>query len=386
MSDTMLDENIVNDPLIKGVVRNSIELWNSNDVTDEKSVDIANSYTKYVARKWIFIIICVIAVFVAVGISLTIGDYPLEFFETYEIMWDHITGNVQDGLKDHIVFNLRLPRILIGIVAGVGLAVAGVVMQSTLMNPLADSYTTGVSSGASLGATLAVVMGFSIGGATSQYGIIANAFVFSLIPMAVIILLSKVKNSSPTVMIMGGIAIMYIFGAFTTLFTLMANPNDLEYLYKWGVGSLGFASKNDLPVMALFVVVGSIALMLLTKQLNALAAGDDSAKSLGVDADMMRRICLLITALVVAAVVSFTGTIGFVGLVAPHVIRMVVGPDNRYLLPASALFGGVLLLCADVVGRTILSPSILQAGVVMAFMGGPLFLWLIIRKNSVVWG
>ncbi len=289
-------------------------------------------------------------------------------------------------MKDHKVFNLRMPRILLGIVAGAGLAVAGVVMQSTLMNPLADAYTTGVSSGASLGATLAVVVGFSIGGASNQYGIIINAFVFSLVPMAVIILLSKVKNSSPTVMIMGGIAIMYIFGAFTTLFTLMADPNDLEYLYKWGVGSLGFASKDDLPVMALFVVSGSVILMLLTKQLNALAAGDDSAKALGVDADTMRRICLLITALVVAAVVSFTGTIGFVGLVAPHVIRMVVGPDNRYLLPASALFGGVLLLCADVVGRTIISPSILQAGVVMAFMGGPLFLWLILRKQSVIWG
>lgn len=382
----MLDEKVVNDPLVKDVVRNSLELWNSNTSTDEKSVKITTNYKKYVARKWIFIVICIIAMFIAVGVSLTIGDYPIEFFETYETMWNHLIGNVQNGLNDYIVFSLRLPRILIGLVAGAGLAVAGVVMQSTLMNPLADSYTTGVSSGASLGATLAVVVGFSIGGASNQYAIIVNAFIFSLIPMAVIILMSKIKNSSPTVMIMGGIAIMYIFSAFTTLFTLMADPNDLEYLYKWGVGSLGFASKDDLPVMALFVIVGTICLMLLTKQLNALAAGDDSAKALGVDADTMRRICLLITALVVAAVVSFTGTIGFVGLVAPHVIRMVIGPDNRYLLPASALFGGVLLLCADVIGRTIIAPSILQAGVIMAFLGGPLFLWLILRKNSVIWG
>ena len=211
----MLDEKVVNDPLVKDVVRNSLELWNSNTSTDEKSVKITTNYKKYVARKWIFIVICIIAMFIAVGVSLTIGDYPIEFFETYETMWNHLIGNVQNGLNDYIVFSLRLPRILIGLVAGAGLAVAGVVMQSTLMNPLADSYTTGVSSGASLGATLAVVVGFSIGGASNQYAIIVNAFIFSLIPMAVIILMSKIKNSSPTVMIMGGIAIMYIFSAFT---------------------------------------------------------------------------------------------------------------------------------------------------------------------------
>ncbi|MBQ8180333.1 MAG: iron ABC transporter permease [Candidatus Methanomethylophilaceae archaeon] len=381
----MIDERVSQDPLIRDVVKRSLEMWGEKRSDDDVSKGITSDYRRYIARKWFFIVMCTAAMFVAVGVSLTIGDYEIGFLETYEIIWAHMTGNVTDQLKDHIIFNLRLPRIEIGIIAGIGLAVAGVVMQSTLMNPLADSYTTGVSSGASLGATLAVVMGWCIGGATNQYGIVVNAFLFSLVPMAVIILMSKIKNSSPTVMIMGGIAIMYIFSAFTTLFTLMADSADVEYLYKWGVGSLGFASKDDLPIMAGIVLSGTVALMVLTKQLNVLAAGDESAKSLGVNADMMRRVCLILTAFIVAAVVSFTGTIGFVGLVAPHVIRLVVGPDNRYLLPASALFGAVILVCADVIGRTIISPSILQAGVVMSFLGGPLFLWLILRRKSSVW-
>lgn len=379
----MIKEEVSGDPLIRGLVRDSLELWDSPS-DDEGSQAIEHGYQNYVRRKWIFMFVCIFLTIIVVGYSLTLGDYHIEFLRCYEVIWEHLTGNVTNALEDYVIFDLRLPRIEIGVLAGFGLAVAGVVMQSTLMNPLADSYTTGVSSGASLGATLAVVVGWSIGG--SDLGIIANAFVFSLIPMAVIIGMSKIKNASPTTMIMGGIAIMYLFSAFTTLFTLMAQPDQLEYLYKWNVGSLGFAGKDCIPIVFAFVFIGSVILMFLTKQLNVLAAGDESAKALGVNADMMRRICLVITALIVAAVVSFTGTIGFVGLVAPHVIRMIIGPDNRFLLPISGLFGGLLLIIADLIGTTIIAPAILQAGVIMAFLGGPLFLWLILRKNTKVWG
>ncbi len=204
--------------------------------------------------------------------------------------------------------------------------------------------------------------------------------------MAMIIILSKARNGSPTTMIMAGIAIMYIFNAFTTLISLMAEPTKLEQLYRWTVGSLTFAGSSDVLVMAAFVIPGIIILQFLTSKLNILSTGDDTAKSLGVDADRMRRIILLIVALIAAAVVSFTGLIGFVGLVAPHIVRIFVGPDNRFLLPASAAFGALLLIFADLVGRVIIAPAELQVGVVTAFMGGPLFLWLIVRKNTKVWG
>ena len=203
--------------------------------------------------------------------------------------------------------------------------------------------------------------------------------------MFVIIMMSKMKNGSPTTMIMAGIAIMYIFNAFTTLISLMADPEKLAQLYRWTVGSLTFAGAEDIAVMAAFVIPGVIILQILTKKLNILSTGDDTAKSLGVDADRLRRFILLIVALIAAAVVSFTGMIGFVGLVAPHIVRIFVGPDNRFLLPASAAFGALLLVIADVVGRVIIAPAELQVGVVTSFLGGPLFLWLIMRKSSRIW-
>ena len=379
----MSNVDVENDPLLKGVVRNSLEIW-SSPLEESGDSRIIADYSRYVLRKWVFIVFCLVAIVAVAGYALSVGDYPIPFWDCYRVLWEHLIGNVTMGLEDSIIFELRLPRIEIAILAGTGLAIAGVVMQSTLMNPLADAYTTGVSSGASLGATIGVVLGFSIFN-ISQYGTILNAFFFSLIPMVVIVGISRIKNASPTTMIMGGIAVMYLFNAFTTVFTLMADPDELSELYMWSVGSLGFSGAEDIPVIAIIVIPISIVLMLMTNKLNALASGDESAKALGIDAEGLRRVCLVLVALMVAAVVSFTGLIGFVGLVAPHIVRIFVGADNRYLLPASAVFGSLLLIVSDLIGRTVMAPAVLQVGVVMAFLGGPLFLWLILRKRSNVW-
>lgn len=388
----MTSDTIVEDPLIKDVVKRSISIWNASPEADDdgKTAKVISDYKKYVFRKWIFILICLISTVVVILYALTVGEYQLSIGRCYELVWQRIVGESPsdslESLESSIIWDIRMPRIYAGILAGVGLAAAGVAMQSTLMNPLADPYTTGVSSGAGLGATLSIVLGISLLNVPNQYVIVVNAFIFSLIPMAVIITLSKAKNGSPTTMIMAGIAIMYIFGAVTTVIKLMSEPTKLAQLYQWTVGSLTFANAKDIPIMAAFVIPGLIALQFLTSKLNILATGDDTAKSLGVDADKIRRLILLIVALISAAVVSFTGMIGFVGLVAPHIVRIFVGPDNRFLLPASAAFGALLLVFADLVGRVIIAPAELQVGVVTAFMGGPLFLWLIIRKQNNIWG
>lgn len=299
-------------------------------------------------------------------------------------MIDDILGVSTTGMKHFIVMDLRMPRLLTAIIAGVGLAIAGVAMQSTLLNPLADPYTTGVSSGALLGATLAMVSGISLV-SSAQYGIVVNSFIFALIPMFVITFVAKIKQSSPTTMIMTGIAVMYIFSAVTTVIKLYAEPEALKELYEWQIGSLGFTKMENIPVMLAFVAAGAFILQVLSRKLNVLATGDESAKGLGIDADRLRNVILVVVSLVTAAVVSFTGMIGFVGLVAPHIVRLFIGADNKYLLPASAALGALLLVVSDLVGRTIIAPSILQVGVVTSFLGGPLFLWLIIRKKSNVW-
>jgi len=294
-----------------------------------------------------------------------------------------LTGNVQDTLKDHIIVNLRMPRIIIGVIAGAGLAVAGVVMQSILKNPLADPYTTGVSSGALFGATLAMTMGATM--VDGEYAIVINAFIFSMVPTVVIVMVSKMRMSSPTVMIMAGIAVMYIFNALTTVIKLHSDPNALASVYQWQVGSLTMADWSVIPLMAITVAIGLVLMQLMSRKLNVLFTGDENAKAMGINVESLRIFCLITVAIVSAVVVSFTGLIGFVGLVAPHVVRIFIGPDNRYLIPASAIFGALLLVAADLIGRVIIAPATLQVGVITAFLGGPLFLWLIMRRRSNLW-
>ena len=375
-----------NDRLIGSVVRGSIERWASSQ--NASGSETVEEYHDYTTRKWLFIIGCFIALVVCCGISLTVGEYNIGFFESYRILIDHLLGNVGaddiSRLKDYIIFDLRLPKIVVGIVAGFALAVCGVAMQSLLKNPLADPYTTGVSSGAGFGATLAIVMGTSI--ATSEYAIVINAFIFSLIPTAAIIFVSKLKNASPTTMIMAGIAIMYLFNALTTIIKLWGDPNSLSAVLEWQVGSIGGIKWGDIPIMLCVSAAGYLAIQLCSRQLNVLATGEENAKALGLNVDRMRTVLLALTALMAATVVSYTGIIGFIGLVAPHISRIVIGADNRYLVPASALFGATLLIAADIVGKTIVAPGVLPVGVITAFLGAPMFLWLIIRWKSEVWG
>lgn len=371
-------------------VSDSLRTW--RDDSEESEVQFRESsgeYRRSIVLKIGFIIVCVVVAFLVIGVTLTIGDYDIGFLETYQILWDHITGNVPTDpsdpmyTKDSVIWDLRLPRILTGVLAGAALAVAGATMQTTMKNPLADPYTTGISSGASFGATIAICMGVSFAG--GGYVVVVNAFIFSLIPTALIVIVSKMRGASPTTMVMAGIAVMYIFNAFTTVIKLFADPESLSSLYQWSVGSINGTRWDDVLVMVPFVIVGTVVIQLLSRQLNVLISGDDSAKTLGIDADRLRTVSILVIALMTAAVVSFTGLIGFVGLVCPHVVRMFIGSDNRYLIPASAAFGIALLLFADLVGRVLIAPTVLPVGVITAFIGGPLFLYLIVKQRRSAW-
>lgn len=355
------------------------------DGTDASSEEekLMKEYGTFLYKKYLFIIICTIGAIVVAGFATTIGPYQIGFFESFKIIFEHIFGNIQDSTKDYVIWDVRLPRIVAGIVAGAGLAIAGATMQSTMKNPLADPYTTGISAGAAFGATLSIVLGLSI--INGNFTIILNAFVFSLIPMGVILLISTVKQASPTVIILSGLAVMYLFNAMTTVMMLMANPNALAEAFTWQIGTLGMAKWSSIPIMFIVTLIGGIALQLLSGKINVLMSGDESARSLGINADKLRIIGLLIVSLMAATIVSFTGIIGFVGLVCPHICRMFVGSDNKFLLPSSAAFGAVFLIVADLVGRTIISPTILQVGVITAFIGGPVLLYLLIRQKKEAW-
>ena len=365
------------------ITRAAVEEWLGGEYP-EVHQDL-QVYHRFNRLKFVFIMACIIVAFITAGYALSIGEYDLSFMETYSLLWHHLLGDVPEelGIQEYVVWTLRAPRVLGGLLAGAALSVGGVMMQGLLKNPLADTYTTGISSGASLGATLAICAGFSV--VAGQYSLVVNAFIFSLIPMFVILSVSKLKNASVTTIIMAGIAIMYLFNAITSLMKIWAESAALSEVFEWTVGDLTGLKWEEVIVMAVIVIPGIVALMFLSEKLNAMMMGDEQARALGVDVETFRLICLLITSLVTAAVVCFTGLIGFIGLVCPHIVRMMIGSDNRLLIPASAAFGAAFLLVCDVIGRVIIAPSTLQVGIITSFIGGPVFLYLIIKQRRTGW-
>ena len=302
--------------------------------------------------------------------------------EVYHIIWDEIINMPQADTTDAwVVLDLRIPRIIGAIVCGFALAVCGTAMQSILKNPLADPYTMGISSGAGFGAAVALILGIEL---VAGGGVVVNAFVFALIPMAVILLMSRVRRATPTMMILCGTSLMYIFNALTQLFMIVADPDDLSNVYTWMVGTLEDISYDNLPVIIIVTVAGSLVVQLLAGRLNVMGAGDESARTLGVNVDRERLLILILVTVVAATVVSFTGVIGFVGLVAPHVARIIVGSDNRYLVPAAGVLGSLLMLLADMASR-LLADSVLPVGVITACIGGPVFILLILRSQKEAW-
>ena len=260
---------------------------------------------------------------------------------------------------------------------------AGAVMQSILRNPLASPFTLGISAGAGFGAALAILFGAGI--ADGHYLIIANAFLFSLAPTMLIMAMTFYKKATPETMILTGGAVMYLFSAATTIMMYFSSSDALKEAYFWMVGSLGKVSKVTIFPMALVVLGAILPLMYKSQDLNAMAAGDETAKSLGINVGRFRISMMIAASMIAASIVAFTGPIGFVGLAAPHMCRMIIGGDNRFLIPASGLVGALLLLISDILARTVMEPVILPVGVITDFLGAPLFIYLIIRRKKEYW-
>lgn len=341
------------------------------------------TYRRSVARKLTLIAVLAVIILITVIFSLTIGTYKISFTQVYEIVWDYIIADpYANKTMTHIVIDLRFPRILAAAVCGFGLAVCGAAMQSMLKNPMADPYTMGISSGAGFGASLAILMGVE---AVSNGGVVANAFIFACAPALVVLFLSQFRKATPTMMILCGIALMYLFSSATQLFMLVSDPDDLAETYRWTVGSLDSVDYSELLLIFIITVIGTLFIQAMAKNLNAMGLGDENAQILGINVSRRRLMTLLVVTLVAASIVSFTGIIGFVGLVGPHIARFLVGSDNKYLIPASGLLGSLLLLISDIISKTIVAPVILPVGVVMSCIGGPLFLFLVLRSHKEVW-
>ena len=354
------------------------------------SKDLKINYKRYTKRKVIFISICVAVAVLSVGLSVSVGARDIEFIQVYKIIFDHLFGTppgfgTSEWIDDNIVWNLRIPRAVFAAVAGAGLAVAGAVMQSVMKNPLADPYTTGISSGACFGVAVATVLGLSAFNGIGQFGAIFNAFLFAMIPMILIIILAPMSNRSPATLILAGVAISYLFNALNTLLLVTTDAEKLADVYRWHVGSFVELSWNSVPLMFAITIMGTIVILFLSKQLNLMALGDQHAKSMGLNANTLRVVCLLIMSLMVASVIVFAGIIGFIGLISPHIVRMIIDADNKFVIPASAAFGAAFLMVADVISRLLSDINAVPVGVVVSFVGAPIFLYLIITQKRSIW-
>ncbi len=278
----------------------------------------------------------------------------------------------------YILYNIRLPRVLMCIVAGATLAVCGGAYQAVFKNPLSDPYILGVSSGASLGASFAIVLGLD----ALIIGVPLIAFVFALLTVALIMKLSRVGNRMhTTTLILAGISFNFLFSAIISLI-MFIDREDMHKIYFWTMGSLSGIKYSDVIIVAFFTVFGYIMLRMLAKRMNALLLGDISAQSIGIDVEKTKKSILIVSTLMTSAVVSYCGVIGFVGLIVPHIIRLIVGGDNRKILPYSVFGGIIFMLLADILARTLASPNELPIGTITSIVGAPFFIYLLYNAKQ----
>lgn len=331
------------------------------------------------------ILIVVLLCSVVLGVGL--GPVRIPFTDVWKIIFHNLLGFVGagdvvslEGIREstgNIVWFLRLPRVILGGLVGASLTLAGVGMQAFTKNPLADPYVLGISSGASLGAVLVMVAGLQLPfvGAAIPFG----AFFGALISMILVYALASTGNTvTPVRLILVGVAVSAMFSAFTN-YIVYTSPDDASVREAtfWMLGGFGSAKWSDIPILAVLILPAFFIMMYFSKSLNAMLMGDHSAIILGVDLNLVRRMLIVVTALLTAASVAVSGCIGFVGLVIPHLVRSVAGADHKKLLPVSVLSGAIFMIWVDVGARMIHPPTEIPVGILTAFLGAPLFLWMV---------
>ncbi len=353
------------------------------------SENLVEEYISSTKSKLLFIFLLLIVCIISAIFSMTAYGGGMSIQHVLDMLIGHFTGeeypfHSEDWFDAIIVWETATPRLLFTILAGIGLAVAGASMQSMMNNPLADPYTVGVSAGACLGLAVALAIGFTVN-TGGTLAIVIFAFLFALFPMIAIMILAPRTHSSPATLILAGVALSYLFNSANTIILVTSEAETLESIYIWQTGTLEGIRWTNLPLATAAIGLGSIIILFLSRKLNLLIMGDASASSLGIDPDNLRIICLMAIAFIVGAIVGSAGVIGFVGLVTPHLTRIFLGSDNRYVLPAAAILSVTILLISDTICRMLESFGGIPVGTIVSLIGAPIFLALILRRNSRVW-
>ncbi len=327
--------------------------------------------------------VLVLLLFLSFVVTMAIGAVDVPVGVTASIVLQQMgipLGATATDVQWSIISHVRLPRVLTAALVGAALAVAGATMQGIFRNPLADPGIIGVSAGGALGAVIAIHFGFR---SLHFLATPALAFLGALGAVMLVYVLAATRGVDPlTTMILAGVAVQAFIGSvISAVLTLTANVNSMREIVFWLTGSLGARSWTHVQLIFPFIVVGSLLLLFFARDLNLMALGEDSARSMGVNVRRVRLIMLTLAALITAVAVAVSGIIGFVGLLVPHMVRLVVGPDHRIVLPTSPLTGAVLLTWADFGSRLLLRPQELRVGLITAFFGAPFFLYLLYRSK-----
>lgn len=321
-----------------------------------------------------FLILLTLGTVVAVFVLPMIGQV---------IIVPQIFGGETLPLDESIYWNHRFPRTILALFAGAGLAISGTVFQAVFRNPLATPYTLGIASGASFGASLYIILGSSFG--FVLFGISGGswfAFVGAMLAIGIVHSLSLLKRGGTEQMLLAGVAVNFFFASLILLLQYVSDPSNTVRMLRWTMGGLVNANYADLKRLAPIVLVISATVFVFSRELNVLLTGEERAISLGINVGRFRTTLLLLMAVLTGGIVAVCGPIGFIGLMVPHLVRLMFGPDHRLLIPGTFLFGAVFLGICDTFARSILSHgSEIPVGIVTSLLGGPFFLWLLLRKN-----
>lgn len=339
------------------------------------------SYLSSVKQRYLCIVLiaCTLVLSVLYDISNGPGDYPIA--DVLATIWDKTAISIQ---MEVVVWDYRMPIALMAVVIGVMLSLAGAQMQTILNNPLADPFTLGVASAASFGAAVAIILGHGLP-VPREYLITTNAFIFAFGASLFLYAVTKIRGVSSESMILIGIALMFTFGALVALLQYSSNETQLQQLIFWTMGSLGKANWQNLTICAVVVILCSIFFYFKVWSMTALRMGDEKARSMGVPVERLRLQMLLLISLLSALAVSYVGVVAFVGLVGPHIARMLVGEDQRFFLITSALSGALLMSLTSVISKSIIQGVIFPVGIITSLIGVPFFVSLIFSTRRKNW-
>ncbi len=338
-------------------------------------------YSELTRYRRLFLLLLALSTPLALLADVAIGPSRIGLGEVIRV----ILGRSPSGVDSVIVWSVRLPVALTALAVGAALGLAGAVMQTILDNPLASPYTLGVSAGAAFGAALVYVFGAAILPSMGLLVVPLNALVFALITCAAVYLLGRLRGFSAEALVLAGIAVNYLFHALLALLEYLASEETLQAIVFWIFGSLYKTTWEKLSIVVVALAASLVVLLPNAWRLTAMRLGDEAAETLGVNVKLLRALAFLTASLLTSVVVCFYGIIGFVGLVAPHIARMLVGEDQRYLLPGSALAGALILSLSSIASKTVSPGAIIPIGIITSFIGVPFFLAIMATRRRRFW-